>query len=261
MHHVLIILLHRPFVADGHLYSTSRSVSVDCFMKCALAASNIALLLRAYHRAFSSRRAPYLISYATYVAATIHARIAAKQANDSSAHNNLAICLAVLKENQETNSAVNKASMIVQSLMKRLGVVIEDAFMQALEMDGFSKPQDSSTMQSNTTEQLRRSMLVTQESGSNAMSGALAPGAIHRTRLHLSQTGWTLMALSRVSFKSTMGMPSAVCAQCISRRTKPQVTLRAHLGSIRTSNTSITSSTSSLLKFPWGRNTPWGTMR
>lgn len=135
MHNSLVILLHRPFVADGHLYSTSPSISVDSFMKCASAASNISNLLRAYHRAFSVRRAPYLISYATYVAATILTRIAARRRNDSIAHSNLATCLAVFEENQETNSAVRKAAKIVHSLMKKLGVVIDNVSLDALEMN------------------------------------------------------------------------------------------------------------------------------
>lgn len=140
MHHVLVILLHRPFVADGHLYSTSRQISVDSFMKCASAASAIVQLLRAYHAAFSIRRAPYLISYATYVAATIHTRIAARRNNDSTAHANLATCLAVFRENQETNSAVRKASVIVEGLMKKLGVVVEQRVSaDALKMDQASK--------------------------------------------------------------------------------------------------------------------------
>ncbi|KAM5359887.1 hypothetical protein ACJZ2D_014142 [Fusarium nematophilum] len=125
MYNVLVILLHRPFVADGHLYSTSRSISVDSLMKCASAASSISSLLRAYHRAFSVRRAPYLISYATYVAATIHSRIAARRGRDSTAHANLATCLAVFKENQETNSAVRKAAIVVERLMKKHGVVVD----------------------------------------------------------------------------------------------------------------------------------------
>lgn len=142
MHNVLVILLHRPFVADGHLYSTSRSISVDSFMKCASAASSISNLLRAYHRAFSTRRAPYLISYATYVAATIHSRIAARRGSDSTAHANLAICLAVFKENQETNSAVAKAAMIVESLMKKLGVAVDNISSDVLEMDNPTKGRD-----------------------------------------------------------------------------------------------------------------------
>ncbi|KAL4867583.1 hypothetical protein BDV12DRAFT_186631 [Aspergillus spectabilis] len=142
MHNVLVILLHRPFVADGHLYSTSRAISVDSFKKCASAASNISILLRAYHRAFSIRRAPYLISYATYVAATILTRIAARRRNDSTAHANLATCLAVFKENQETNSAVRKASMIIYNLMKKLGVTIDNVSVDALELDAPRRPLD-----------------------------------------------------------------------------------------------------------------------
>ncbi|KAK1912252.1 hypothetical protein P3342_009853 [Pyrenophora teres f. teres] len=122
LYNVLTILLHRPFVADGHLYNTSRSISVNSFMACATAADDIVQLLRAYDRAFSVRRAPYLISYATYVAATIHAHIAARREPGSDAHNNLYTCLAVFRENQETNWAVRRAITIVQNLMKRLGV-------------------------------------------------------------------------------------------------------------------------------------------
>ncbi|KAL2854512.1 fungal-specific transcription factor domain-containing protein [Aspergillus pseudoustus] len=135
MFNVLIILLHRPFVADGHLYSTSRAVSVDCFKKCASAASKISSLLRGYHRAFSIRHAPYLVSYATYVAATILTRIAARRRNDSTAHANLATCLAVFEENQETNSAVRRASRIIYNLMKKLGVVIENVSIDAIGLD------------------------------------------------------------------------------------------------------------------------------
>ncbi|EON68406.1 hypothetical protein W97_07730 [Coniosporium apollinis CBS 100218] len=126
MYHVLLILLHRPFVADGHLYTTSRSISVNSFLTCATAASQIVRLLRAYDKAFSIRRAPYLISYATYVSATIHARIAAKRGPGSEARRSLETCLAVFRENQETNWAVRRAKVIVETLMKRLGVVLPE---------------------------------------------------------------------------------------------------------------------------------------
>jgi hypothetical protein len=127
MYNVLRILLHRPFVADGHLYNTSRDISVNSFISCATAASEIVHLLRAYDKAFSVRRAPYLISYATYVAATIHARIAAKRGPGSDAHSSLETCLAVFRENQETNWAVRRANAIVQTLMKRLGVTMPES--------------------------------------------------------------------------------------------------------------------------------------
>ena len=158
-------------------------------MKCASAASSIVVLLRAYHRAFSSRRAPYLISYATYVAATIHARIAAKRSHDSSAHNNLATCLAVLKENQETNTAVSKANMIVQSLMKRLGVVIESISSQTLEMDGFEKPDGPSVTDRASTEQLIKSVPYDRPASSNTI-GALAPGKMPQNGTTSPESDW-----------------------------------------------------------------------
>lgn len=95
---------------------------MSSFKTCATAADQIVELLRAYDKAFSVRKAPYLISYATYVAATIHARIAAKRGADSQAHGNLITCLSVFRENQETNWAVRRANAVVQNLMSRLGL-------------------------------------------------------------------------------------------------------------------------------------------
>ncbi|CAI0651260.1 unnamed protein product [Colletotrichum noveboracense] len=122
MYHVLTILLHRPFVADGHLYNTSRSLSINSFITCASAADSIVGVLRVYDKVFSVRHAPYLISYATYVAATIHVRIAAKRSTESGARECLETCMAVFRENQETNWAVRRAKAIVEGLMTRLGV-------------------------------------------------------------------------------------------------------------------------------------------
>ncbi|KAI4598747.1 hypothetical protein KJ359_002639 [Pestalotiopsis sp. 9143b] len=126
MYHVLVILLHRPFVADGHLYSALRAVSVKSFLACAEAASSLVGLLRAYDTAFSVRRAPYLISYATYVAATIHVRIAAKRRHDATVFSNLETCLAVFNENESTNWAVKRANTVIRNLMDRMNVVINE---------------------------------------------------------------------------------------------------------------------------------------
>jgi hypothetical protein len=145
-------------------------------MKCASAASSIVQLLRAYHQSFSTRRAPYLISYSTYVAATILTRIAAKRSNDSTAHFNLAICLAVFNENQETNSAVYKASMIVQGLMKRLGVVIgKDLLAKALQAD-VDKAKEATAPLSDLTEQEHESQA--HEQRPSAMSTADSTSAM-----------------------------------------------------------------------------------
>lgn len=123
MHNVLLILLHRPFVSDGDLHS-SPSNAINSFLVCATAAKMIVKILRAYDAAFSIQRAPYLISYATYVSATIHVRIAAQRDPGSEAHDCLAMCLSVFKKNQETNWAVRRANHIIQNLMKRMHVGI-----------------------------------------------------------------------------------------------------------------------------------------
>ncbi|KAJ4361017.1 uncharacterized protein N0V89_001586 [Didymosphaeria variabile] len=124
LYHVLVILLHHPFITDGHHYHAYRNISAKSLKACATAANAIVQLVRAYDKAFSVRRAPYLISYATYMAATIYVRIAAKRTAGSDAHSSLGTCLAVFNENQQTNSAVRRANALVQNLMKRLGVTV-----------------------------------------------------------------------------------------------------------------------------------------
>jgi hypothetical protein len=126
MYNVLLILLHRPFVSDGHLHSNARSITVNSLLVCANAATAITQTLRLYHQAFSVRRAPYLIAYATYVSSTIHVRIAAKRSPGSDAHKSLATCLEVFRVNQETNWAARRAKNIVESLARKLNVVLPD---------------------------------------------------------------------------------------------------------------------------------------
>ena len=123
MYNVLLILLNRPFVSEGHLYSDSPTVVAEAFAACATAATRIVNLLRVYDHAFSIKRAPYLISYATYVSATILVRIAAQRKNPrSDAHTNLRTCLSVLEKNQETNWAVRKARKVIIDLADRMRV-------------------------------------------------------------------------------------------------------------------------------------------
>ena len=126
MYNVLLILLHRPFVSDGHLHSNARSITVNSLLVCANAATAIVQILRLYHEAFSIRRAPYLIAYATYVSSTIHIRIAAKRSLGSDAHKSLATCLEVFRINQETNWAARRAKTIVESLARKLNVELPE---------------------------------------------------------------------------------------------------------------------------------------
>jgi len=51
-------------------------------------------------------------------------------------------CLAVFKENQETNSAVQKAAVIIHRLMSKYGVVVEDIPDDALEAEPATRTRD-----------------------------------------------------------------------------------------------------------------------
>lgn len=125
LYNVLLILLHRPFVAEGHLHTTDLSVAITSFSTCTVAANRIIQLLQAYDNTYSIRRAPYLISYATYVAATIFVRVAAQKEGGSRAHASLRACLNIFKKNQETNWAVRRAENVILHLMNRMGVKLD----------------------------------------------------------------------------------------------------------------------------------------
>ncbi|KAI4622321.1 hypothetical protein J4E83_005063 [Alternaria metachromatica] len=145
-------------------------------------------LLRAYDKTFSVRRAPYLISYATYVAATVHARIAAKRGAGSQAHKSLETCLAVFRDNQETNWAVRRANAIIQSLMKRLGVVApelndihigsgEDNHSSAPDVSLGSAMDREPSLQSFDIDGIIQSFVRDQDSTHPAQPGSMDPTA------------------------------------------------------------------------------------
>ena len=122
---MLRILLHRPFVLDSDPNVRDSQTTHACIEVCTTEAANIVQLVRLYDVSFSVRQAPYLISYATYVAATIHVRLASSNPPGSTAHESLAVCLTVLDLNSKTNPAVRKASVVIEALMKAMNVNME----------------------------------------------------------------------------------------------------------------------------------------
>ncbi|KAJ5815105.1 hypothetical protein N7474_006882 [Penicillium riverlandense] len=134
LYNVLLILLHRPFVAEGHLHTTDPSVAISSFTTCTAAAARIIQVLQTYDRTFSIQRAPYLISYATYVAATIWVRVAAQREGGSRAHTNLWTCLDIFQKNQETNWAVRRARNVIVHLMDRMGVDLSSRHQETAQV-------------------------------------------------------------------------------------------------------------------------------
>ena len=65
---------------------------------------------------------PYILSYATYIAATIHVRIAAQKGTGSVAFDALQICLNALHEHSMLYSAASDAKRVIHILMSRMGL-------------------------------------------------------------------------------------------------------------------------------------------
>jgi hypothetical protein len=128
MFHALTILLHRPFVPEGHLKSVADSASNNAFSVCETAALEIDAILRWYKTQFCIKSPPYFLSYATYVSATIHVRIAAQHPQKSNAHRCLRNCLEILSEHQSVCHAPRRAMAILLRLAKRLKVDVGGVF-------------------------------------------------------------------------------------------------------------------------------------
>ncbi|KAJ5661371.1 uncharacterized protein N7484_000743 [Penicillium longicatenatum] len=71
-YHALTILLHRAFLEEGHLRRHSGETDRrQCEEACINSALAIQKLIRAYRKAFTLRRAPFLLSYAVYCAVIV----------------------------------------------------------------------------------------------------------------------------------------------------------------------------------------------
>lgn len=134
MFNILVVLLNRPFVSDGHLYSTSSSIAFDAFFKCSIAAFEIDQILQTYGQSFCFKTTPHIISYATYVSATIHTRLAAQKDRGSDAHKALRRCLDILEVQQSVCWSPRRAKHVIEALITRLGVVIDDNTQSAVEI-------------------------------------------------------------------------------------------------------------------------------
>jgi hypothetical protein len=120
MFHSLLILLHRPFIFDGHLKAMVAHAR-DEFRICESAACDIDIILQWYKQHWCVETPPYFLSYATYVSATIHMRVAAQKPHGE-AHRRLNNCLEILSENQNVYHAPRRAMANLLPMIQRLGI-------------------------------------------------------------------------------------------------------------------------------------------
>ena len=118
LYHSLIILLHRPFISDGHLRSSAAPAS--SWKRCTAAARSITSISLAYKSAYGLAGAPYLLSYTIYVACTIHVRNSAAEVTNGHTREHsslLAASLKCLDELCQANPGVAKPASIIRRLM------------------------------------------------------------------------------------------------------------------------------------------------
>ena len=194
--HVLRILLHRPFVLDSDPNVRDSQTTHACIEVCTTEAANIVQLVLLYDVSFSVRQAPYLISYATYVAATIHVRLASSSPPSSTAHESLAVCLTVLDLNSKTNPAVRKASVVIEALMKAMNVNMERPLSHSTaRADRYRDAHVSAPSASGSSQQSKRQLL-------DQIGGNVMPTPHSHSRQYDAQTGHssnTLMVPSDVT--------------------------------------------------------------
>lgn len=115
LYHSLTILVHRPFISDGHLRSAG--TPIRSWEKCTVAARCITSITLAYKTAFSLASAPYVLGYTIYVACTVHVRNAAS--HDRAEHSSLLMAsLKCLDELCVANPGVAKPANIIRRLVE-----------------------------------------------------------------------------------------------------------------------------------------------
>lgn len=119
---VLIILSKRPLFTGNNERPNNPTAAFESINTCTAAANQIVQILRDYSQHFSISSAPYMLSYATFISATIHARIVAQKGRTSSSFQSLVLCQNVLKEHQPLYGAAGKAKDSLERLCDHLGI-------------------------------------------------------------------------------------------------------------------------------------------
>ncbi|RGP66583.1 hypothetical protein FLONG3_8779 [Fusarium longipes] len=116
LYYSLIILVHRPFISDGHLRSTgtpSRS-----WEQCTDAAKCITSIASVYKLTYGLSAAPYVLAYTVYVACTIHVRNAASQSQKEEYLDLLKTSLECLDQLCAANPGVIKPASSIRRLVE-----------------------------------------------------------------------------------------------------------------------------------------------
>ncbi|EPS28496.1 hypothetical protein PDE_03442 [Penicillium oxalicum 114-2] len=123
----LMILSQRPLftnASQSHIHNSTSAY--EAVSKCTAAANQITQILRDYSQHFSITSAPYMLSYATYICATIHVRIAAQKGRGSASFNCLLLCRNVLQQHLRLYAAAGKAMGNLDKLIAHHKVLLTE---------------------------------------------------------------------------------------------------------------------------------------
>ena len=123
---MLVILVHRPLITGGQSGVINPATAHESVNACTAAANQIMQILHDYSQHFSLSTAPYMLSYATYISATIHARIVAQKGSNSSVFQSLVLCRSILTEHTRLYAAAGKASENLDKLISHLGISTDE---------------------------------------------------------------------------------------------------------------------------------------
>ncbi|GAD97255.1 predicted protein [Paecilomyces variotii No. 5] len=126
LYNALIILSQRPSINDSQENKANSVTALEAVKACTAAANQIVQILDDYSQNFCISSAPYLLSYAAYISATIHARVVAQTGPSSNAFHSLLLCRNVLRKNEVLYSAAVKARTSLDKLMDQLGITLSD---------------------------------------------------------------------------------------------------------------------------------------
>lgn len=134
-HHAFVVLLHRPFISTPSSGTSTGSdadhtikTSAFSWKRCTTAARHISSLALSYRSIYPLRKSSYLLSYAVYVACTIHvlnvASLSIGSDNNAYAESSLLLgaSLRCLDELAVPNSGVADTARIIRKLMTAKGV-------------------------------------------------------------------------------------------------------------------------------------------
>lgn len=123
MYNALIILAQRPLITDTYC---SASLAHESMTTSTAAANQILRIVHDYSSRYSIGSSPYLLSYSTYISATIHALVVAQKGQESSSSQSLAFCMSVLRDQLPLYAAAGKAQENLGKLMMHLGISADD---------------------------------------------------------------------------------------------------------------------------------------